>query len=137
MRCEASTRRGRPCARPARSGERLCASHARAGGGPRRGVRPGLYGRALAPEERRMLVLARAVEGVGEEIAMTRLMIQRHARDGSPADYARLTDALKKLVLLDHRLRDGGQGLAGALGKLVDEVATELGLGASPVGEGE
>src|ERR671939_374369 len=107
MRCEASTRRGRPCVRPARAGERLCASHAR-----RRARRHNLYRRVLAPEERRRLGRARAAEGVAEEIAMTRLMIQRHARDGSPIDYARLADALKKLVLAEHRLAGGGDGLA-------------------------
>ncbi|SRR5579884_1355848 len=133
MRCEASTRRGRPCARPAQAGERLCASHARAGARPRHG----LYARTLAPEERRLLALARALDGVGEEIAMTRLMIHRHARDDSPADYARLIDALKKLVLLDHQLRGSGDGLAGAIGRLLDEIALELGLGASPAAEGE
>jgi hypothetical protein len=130
MRCEASTRRGVRCARPARAGERRCAGHAaRAGGGRRRGPRHGLYGRALARDERRALALARAIEGVSEEVAMTRLMILRHARDGSPADYARLTDALKKLLLLDHQLRGGGHGLAAALARILDEIALELGLG--------
>src|SRR3954471_6209078 len=136
MRCEASTRRGVRCARPARVGARLCASHAaRAGGGRRRGPRHGLYGRALTQDERQVLALARAIEGVSEEVAMTRLMILRHARDGSPADYARLTDALKKLLLLDHQLRGGGNGLAAALARILDEIALELGLGdGMPVG---
>jgi hypothetical protein len=136
MRCEASTRRGVRCARPARAAERLCASHAaRAGGGRRRGPRHGLYGRALGQEERDVLTLAREIEGVSEEVAMTRLMILRQARDGSPADYARLTDALKKLLLLDYQLRNGGNGLADALARLLDEIALELGLGdAAPVG---
>jgi len=137
MRCEASTHRGVRCARPARAGERRCASHgARAGGGRRRGLRHSLYGRALARDERRALVLARAIEGVSEEVALTRLMILRHARDGSPADYARLTDALKKLLLLDHQLRSGGNGLAEALARILDEIALELGLGdRAPVGD--
>jgi hypothetical protein len=64
---------------------------------------------------------------------MTRLMIHRQARDGSPADYARLVDALKKLLLLDRQLRGNGDGLAAALARLLDEFATELGLGESVV----
>ena len=137
MRCEASTRRGVRCARPARVGARLCASHAaRVGGGRRRGPRHGLYGRALAQDERQMMTLAREIEGVSEEVAMTRLMILRQARDGSPADYARLTDALKKLLLLDHQLRGGGNTLAEALARILNEIALELGLGdGAPVGD--
>ena len=69
MRCEASTRRGVRCARPARAGARLCASHAaRAGGGRRRGPRHGLYGRALTQDERQVLTLAHdeAVPQIGQ-----------------------------------------------------------------------
>jgi hypothetical protein len=80
-----------------------------------------------------MLALARAVRGVEEEIAMTRLMLHREARDGTPTDYARLADALKKLVLLEQQLRGDGQGLAGALARLLDEVAADLGIGESAV----
>src|SRR3954454_5740150 len=137
MRCEASTRRGVRCARPARWGAPLCgAPAAQAGGGRRRGPRHGLYGHALTQDERQVLTLARAIEGVSEEVAMTRLKILRQARDGSPADYARLTDALKKLLLLDHRLRGGGNKLAGALARILNEIALELGLGdGAPVGD--
>jgi hypothetical protein len=118
-------------------GARLCASHAvRAGGGRRRGPHHGLYGRALAQDERQVLTLAREIEGVSEEVAMTRLMLLRQARDGSPADYARLTDALKKLLLLDHQLRGGGNTLAQALARILNEIALELGLGdGAPVGD--
>src|SRR3954453_3071114 len=93
MRCEANTRRGGPCARRARGGQRLCASHAGRPIGrarPRDGLGHGLYGQGLPPEERLALALARATEGVDEEIATTRLMIQRLLRDEDPssAEYA-------------------------------------------------
>jgi hypothetical protein len=136
MRCEASTRRGVPCARPALVDQTVCASHAgRTGARPRNrnALRHGLYAQALAPEERLTLVLARAAEGMGEEIATTRLMILRalRERDASPAEYARLVDVLGKQLRVERHLRGPGQGLAEALARVLDEMGGELGLGAA------
>ncbi|HZU05895.1 MAG TPA: hypothetical protein VFB73_07975 [Chloroflexota bacterium] len=134
MRCEAVTRRGRPCRREALAGGRVCASHAgRCGARPgnRNALRHGLYSQQLTPEERLALATARAVEGLDEEIAVTRLMILRALRQQNtpPATYVRLVEALCRQLRVQRQLRGGSaEGLAAALGKVLDEVANELGL---------
>src|SRR5437868_12328704 len=99
MWCEAVTHSGVPCARAAMRGDRLCASHAgRCGARPgnRNAVRHGLYSRTLSPEEKLRLTAACQVEGVDEEISVTRLMIMRAL--GQPdvplGAYARVVEAL-------------------------------------------
>ena len=99
MGCEAVTRQGTPCRRPALEDASLCASHAgRCGARPgnRNALRHGLYSRQLTPEEQVDLVAAKASEGLDEEIAVTRLMIVRALRqqDAPPTAYARLVEAL-------------------------------------------
>ena len=134
MRCEAKTHQGTPCPRPALAGDRICASHAgRCGARPgnRNGLRHGLYSRYLTPEEKLDLVAAQAVDGVDEEIAVTRLMIVRALRqpDAPPEAYARLIEALCRQLRMRRQL--SGQGvnsLAEAIGTLIDEIATELGM---------
>ena len=134
MRCEAITRYGGPCRRPALASERICVSHAGLTGARpknRNALRHGLYARCLSPEERLEMALARATEGMAEEIAITRLMILRTLRqqDAPPGEYARLVDALCKQLRVQRQLGKGGDGLAGALARVLDEVANELGLG--------
>ena len=138
MRCEAMTRQGVPCARPALRDGRVCANHAgRCGARPgnRNALRHGLYSRLLTPEERVELAAARAVEGLDEEIALTRLMILRMLREqgAEPAVYTRLVEALCRQLRLRRQL-DGAaaDSLAAALAQVLDALATELGLGAAP-----
>ncbi len=134
MRCEATTHQGDPCSKPALADARVCASHAgRCGARPgnRNALRHGLYSRHLTPEEKLDLVAARAVEGVDEEIAVTRLMILRALRQQeAPAEaYARLVDALCRQLRMRRQLKGASaDGLAGAIGTIVDELATEVGL---------
>jgi hypothetical protein len=117
-------------------GERFCASHAgRCGARPgnRNALRHGLYSRSLSDDEKLDLVAAYRVEGVDEEIAVTRLMIVRALRqpDAPPAAYAQLIDALCRQLRLRRQLSgEGLNTLAGALGALIDEIADGLGLAA-------
>ena len=135
MRCAAATRQGRPCARRALANASVCASHAgRCGARPgnRNGLRHGLYSRQLSPEERFNLALARGTEGLDEEIAMTRLMIQRLVReqDPSPAAYTRLVEALCRQLRIQRQLSGAGaNALADALARLLEEIASASGLG--------
>lgn len=134
MRCAAATRQGRPCARRALADAPVCASHAgRCGARPgnRNGLRHGLYSRQLPPEERLDLALARATEGLDDEIAMTRLMILRVVReqDPSPATYTRLIEALCSQLRIQRQLGGAGaNALADALGRLLEEIADSMGL---------
>jgi hypothetical protein len=134
MRCEATTHAGAPCAQPALTGERVCASHAgRCGARPgnRNALRHGLYSQCLTPDEKLDLVAARAIEGVDEEIAVTRLMILRALRQqDAPAEaYARLAEALcRQLRLRRHLDGTSADSLAGAFGTMIDEIGAELGL---------
>ena len=137
MRCEATTRKGEPCTQRALADDTVCASHAgRCGARPgnRNALRHGLYSRTLTPEEKLDLMAARAVEGVDEEIAVTRLMILRALRqqDAPSEAYARLVEALCRQLRLQRQL-DGKNAdrFAGALAALFDEVATALGLDAA------
>src|SRR5579883_3619714 len=137
MRCEATTRKGTACTQPALTDGHLCASHAgRCGARPgnRNALRHGLYSRILTPEEKLDLMAARAVEGVDEEIAVTRLMILRALREqDAPAEaYARLVEALCRQLRIQRQL--GGESadrFAGALAALFDEAATALGIDAA------
>jgi hypothetical protein len=135
MRCESATRRGTPCTRAAVADARVCASHAgRCGARPgnRNALRHGLYSRQLTPEEQIDLVAARAAEGVDEEIAVTRVMIVRALRqqDAPTQAYARLAEALCRQLRVRRQLSgEGADALAGALASMLDEVATELGIG--------
>ncbi len=134
MRCEATTRKGTPCTQTALTGEQVCASHAgRCGARPgnRNALRHGLYSRHLTPEEKLDLVAARAMEGLDEEIAVTRLMILRALRqhDAPPAAYARLADALCHQLRMRRQFDgQGADSLAGAVAAVLDELASELGL---------
>src|SRR5918912_99913 len=130
MRCEAVTKKGVPCTQQTLADSRLCASHAGLCGarpGNRNALRHGLYSGSLTPEEKLDLVAARAVEGVDEEIAVTRLMILRALRQqDAPAEaYARLVEALcRQLRLRRHLDGTSADSLAGALGTVLDELAT-------------
>jgi hypothetical protein len=134
MRCEATTRQGRPCQQRAMQGGRLCATHAGRGGAPRGnryGLRHGLYSRYLSPREKLDLVAARAAEGLDEEIAVTRLMIQRALREKKlpPEAYARLVDALCRQLRLRRQLSgESTNRIADALATVLNEAAAELGL---------
>jgi hypothetical protein len=114
-----------------------CASHSGRCGAPpgnRNALRHGLYSRALTPEEKLDLIAARAVEGVDEEIAVTRLMILRGLRQqDAPAEaYARLVEALCRQVRLQRQLNGkSADNFAAALAALFDEAATALGLDAA------
>ncbi|HLI26029.1 MAG TPA: hypothetical protein VKZ60_03105 [Chloroflexota bacterium] len=134
MRCEALTRKGVPCARPALRGERVCANHAgRCGARPgnRNALRHGLYSRQLSAVERVELFAARAMAGLDEEIALTRLLILRALRERDPGAYARLAETLCRQLRTQRQLSGAGaDSLAAALGKVLDEVAAELGIGA-------
>jgi hypothetical protein len=134
MRCKATTHEGTSCKNMAMAKRRLCASHAGHCGarpGNRNALRHGLYSGHLTPEEKLDLVAARAVEGVDEEIAVTRLMILRALRQRDPPAeaYARLVEALCRQLRLQRQL-DGTNtdGLAGAIGTVIDAMGTELGL---------
>jgi hypothetical protein len=136
MRCKATTHEGTLCKNAALAKRRLCASHAgRCGARPgnRNALRHGLYSRHLTPEEKLDLAAARAVEGVAEEIAITRLMILRALRQQNPPAeaYARLVEALCRQLRVQRQL-DGtnADGLAGALGAVIDAMGAEVGLGA-------
>jgi hypothetical protein len=134
MRCEATTRDGAPCTKAALAEAPLCASHAgRCGArvGNRNALRHGLYSRCLTPDEKLDLVAARAIEGVDEEIAVTRLMILRALRQqDAPAEaYARLAEALcRQLRLRRHLDGTSADSLTGAVGTILEEIGTELGL---------
>lgn len=136
MRCTATNHDGTPCKNAALEEEQLCVSHAgRCGARPgnRNALRHGLYSRSLSPDEKLDLIAAYNVEGVDEEIGVTRLMIVRALRqpDVPPAAYARLVDALCRQLRLRRQLSgEGLNTLAGAIGTLIDEIATELGLAA-------
>jgi hypothetical protein len=134
MRCKATTHEGKPCKNAALAKRRLCASHAgRCGARPgnRNALRHGLYSSHLTPEEKLDLVAAWAVEGVDEEIAVTRLMILHTLRQQDPSAeaYTRLVEALCRQLRLQRQL-DGtnADDLAGALGAVIDAMGTELGL---------
>jgi hypothetical protein len=135
MRCEGTTQGGGACGRAAMRGGRRCASHAgRCGARPgnRNAMRHGLYSRALSAEERRSLAAAYQVEGVDEEIAVTRLMIARALRQPEVplGAYARLVHALcRQLRLQEQRASERGNRLDGDIGAWLDAVTSELGLG--------
>ena len=133
MRCEAVTRKGGPCACPALRDGRVCANHAgRCGARPGNlnALRHGLYSQQLSPAERLELATARGMAGLDEEIAVTRLMILRALREQESTAYTRLVEALCRQLRLQRQL--GGKAadsLAAALAKVLDEAATELGIG--------
>lgn len=134
MRCEATTRQGMPCARPALRDERVCANHAgRCGARPgnRNALRHGLYSQQLAPAERVELAAAQAMVGLDAEIALTRVLILRALREAAePAVYTRLIEALCRQLRLQRQLGgEAADSLAAALGKVLDEVAAEMGIG--------
>lgn len=133
-RCDARTRSGAACTRAVVAGEGRCASHlGRCGAQPgnQNALKHGLYSRQLAALEAASLRDARAMDGVGEEIAVTRVLIARALRDPQldPADVAPLLHALVAQVKVQ-RLLDGSRddALAAKLGDLLDEVAGELGI---------
>jgi hypothetical protein len=106
-------------------GARVCASHAGLCGGQegnRNALRHGLYSKLLSDEEKLDLLEARAIEGLDEEIAITRLMILRALRLKNPpaVDYARLAEALCRQLRLQRQL--SGQ----AAESLVDSVTTVI-----------
>ena len=134
MRCEATTRQGEPCTQRALADATVCASHAgRCGARPgnRNALRHGLYSRCLMPEEKLDLLAAKAVEGLDEEIAITRLMILRALREQNPPAeaYARLVEALCRQLRARRQL-DGTatDNIGEAIGTILTEVATEVGL---------
>jgi hypothetical protein len=143
MRCQARTRSGVGCARAALRGERVCASHAgRCGARPgnRNAVRHGLYSRALAAEERESLAAAYQVEGLAEEIGVTRLLIARALRQPEVplGAYAGLLHALRRQVRLQQQLaREERTALEGALGTVLEAAASELGLGEAAGSRGD
>jgi hypothetical protein len=143
MRCQARTRSGVGCARAALRGERVCASHAgRCGARPgnRNAVRHGLYSRALAAEERESLAAAYQVEGLAEEIGVTRLLILRALRQPEVplGAYAGLLHALCWQVRLQQQLaREERTALEGALGTVLEAAASELGLGEAAGSRGD
>jgi hypothetical protein len=134
MRCDMTTHDGMPCARPALRDDRRCASHAgRCGARPgnRNALRHGLYSRELSDDERRKLAAAHTMQGLDEEIAVTRLMIARALRqpDVPPAAYARLADALCRQLRLQRQLAsDQPNALQDALAAIFNEAATQSGL---------
>jgi hypothetical protein len=137
MRCEAVTKKGVPCTQQTLADSRLCASHAGLCGarpGNRNALRHGLYSRNLTPEEKLDLIAARAVEGVDEEIAVTRLMILRALRQqNAPAEaYARLVEALCRQLRMQRQLNGASADrFADALAAIFDEVATAMGMDAA------
>ena len=134
MRCKAITKSGKPCTQNALADTQLCASHAgRCGARPgnRNALRHGLYSRYLSPEEKLDLFAARAVRGLKQEIAVTRLMILRAIRQQDPPAeaYARLADALCRQLRTQRQLNGkSADRFADALAALFDEAATALGL---------
>jgi hypothetical protein len=134
MRCEVVTKKGAACTQQAMSDSRRCVSHAGLCGarpGNRNALRHGLYSHHLTPEEKLDLVAARAIEGVDEEIAVTRLMIVRALRqqDAPPQAYARLVEALCRQLRMRRQLSgQGADSLTAAIGTLIDEVGAGLGM---------
>ena len=134
MRCSATTSQGAPCRRPSLANAQLCAAHAgRCGARPgnRNALRHGLYSKQLTPEEQLDLAAASVAESLGDEIPMTRLMILRalRQRDPSPGVYTRLVGSLCRQLRLQRQLSgQAANSLASALARVIDEVASELGL---------
>jgi hypothetical protein len=143
--CAAKTHRGQPCTQRAMAGGRLCASHAGQGGARpgNRNARPhDLYGEALSRREKAKLVVARAAEGVDDEIAMTRLMIvraleetkalQEEEQEAPPEDYARLVEALCRQLRTQRQVRgESADSLMGALAVVLDEMGAAMEMNAS------
>lgn len=138
--CEANTKRGRRCRRPAKAGSAFCGLHD--GSGARAGApagninarRHGFYSKHLTAEELADLaVVAAQAAGLEDEIGLLRVRIRRALEEGIDLDQVgralqRLTQMLKAQRLLTGEAADRFQEtLADVLDGLTDELGLRLG----------
>ena len=131
MQCEAIARStGRRCGRMAPAGSALCRLHqGPAGSGPgRKAGNRSFYADALE-EEALGLEVAAALKGVGDEIAVLRVLIRKVAREGDLEATRRGVETLCRALKVQYALEGrSAEGLAGSLARVLDEVGTELGM---------
>ncbi len=133
MRCEGHTKSGARCTRKAARGERLCASHlGRCGARPgnRNALKHGFYSQHVQ-RLRKRLAEARDVGGLEQEIALCRVEILATVQspDFDAVAFVQLVNALRAALLAQKKLSgDQADEVAGALGTILETVATELGL---------
>lgn len=127
----------------------LCSAHGglQAGGRPRRKKKtkeawPVFYRLAFSPQEMADLRRLATEEGLDEEIAITRIILRRlllYLRDNANLDAATLARlaplAFRGAQTVAQLLRDqralsgaASDGIAGAIGQALDELATEWGV---------
>lgn len=146
--CTATTIAGRPCQAWAirESDPPRCPAHA----GPDRGAsslrqqteEDSFYRRQLSNQELADLVAYSGDGGLGDEIAINRVMLRRLLNSLGDTEDASLSDVVKVATLVfrgtkavaallrDERALSGeaADGIAGAIAQALDELSTELGL---------
>lgn len=131
VQCEAIARStGRRCGRMAPADSALCRLHqGPAGSGPgRKAGNRSFYADALE-EEVLGLEVAAALKGVGDEIAVLRVLIRKVAREGDLEATRRGVETLCRALKVQYALEGrSAEGLAGSLARVLDEVGTELGM---------
>lgn len=140
--CQANTRSGRRCRRPAKAGSDFCGlpghgddrpSTAGAPVGNVNARKHGFYAEFFTEEEVEALARAAASEGLADEIGLLRVRIKRALQEGVELDAvgracSRLTQMLKaQRVLTGEAASEFERAMAEVLDGLVEELGLSLG----------
>ncbi|MHB0870819.1 MAG: hypothetical protein ACYC5J_15410 [Chloroflexota bacterium] len=131
MQCAATVKgTKRRCRQMALPGGDYCWVHARAEAGRRgeQGAERSFYSDAL-DEVELGLEVATALRGVGDEIAVLRVLIRKVAREGDLEATRRGIETLCRALKVQYALEGrSAEGLAGSVARVLDEVGNELGM---------